>query len=295
MRGFLYDKDMTEWELPLLYDWEVCHGTGETCDYFECSFPYEKGMLPKLAEAVYFKGVNNGDTVFYGITDEYTLLCDGDGSRVTLRGRSMAGILMDNEAEAAGYGSLSLDTVLKRHVMPYFYGPVERRSMPVLHRFDVSSGESEWSVLSHFCRYSCGVQPRFSKDGVLLLNDKPGTVRSFDESCPVFSVRRRDCRYGLISSVLVKNRFTGASYTVHNEKFEKRGGCSRRVLNVPRSTRADAMRYTGEYQIRESERGRSIIELGLCTQFAGFPGDVAELSFPQLGIEGSFRVVKSRC
>ncbi len=129
----------------------------------------------------------------------------------------------------------------------------------------------------------------------MLLNDKLGAVRRINSGSSVFSVKRRDCRYGVISSVLVKNRVTGARYTVHNEKFEARGGDSRRVLTVPKTTGADAMRYTGEYQIRESASGKNTIEVGLTTQFAGFAGDVAELDLPEMNLSGRYRIIKSRC
>lgn len=295
MRGILYTKDFYPTVLPLLYEWDVCHGMGETCDFFEVTCPFDKSMLGGLANARFFRGLNNEETVFYGLVDEYTIVCDEEGSRVTVSGRSMAAILFDNEAEAASYGSISLDTLIARHVTPYGLGKIEKRSMPALYRLNVASGESEWNVLSRFCRYSCGVQPRYSKDGVLLLNDKQGPVRKINSSSRVFSVKRRDCRYGLISSVLVKNRVTGARYTVHNEPFEARGGASRRVLTVPKTTGADAMRYTAEYQIRESQRGKNTIEVGLTTQFAGFAGDVAELDLPDMGLSGRYRIIRSRC
>ncbi|MDO4815176.1 MAG: hypothetical protein Q4A83_01040 [Bacillota bacterium] len=295
MRGILYTKELSPYELPLLYEWDVCHGMGETCDYFEVTCPFEKSMLHKLADAKLFRGVNNEDTVFYGVVDEYTIVCDEEGSRVTVRGRSMSALLFDNEAEAASYVSVSLDTIIACHVTPYGIGKIEKRSMPLLYRFNVASGESEWSVLSRFCRYSCGVQPRFSREGALLLKDKQGPVRTINSGSRVFSLKRHDCRYGVISSVLVKNRVTGARYTVHNEAFEARGGVSRRVLTVPKTTGADAMRYTGEYQIRESKRGKNIIEIGVTTQFAGFAGDVAELNLPDAGLSGRYRIVKSRC
>ena len=295
MRGILYDVKNTPWQLPLLFKWEVCHGTGETCDYFEICFPFEKSMIGTLSSAVKFQGVNNGETVFSGIVDEYCIESDENGSRVTLSGRSMAARLMDNEAEAAAYASLSLDTVVQNHVAPYWNGKTEKKSMPRLSRFTVNSGESQWSVLTKFCRYSCGIQPRFSKDGTLILNDSVGKTIKIDESSPVFSFKRRDCRYGVISAVMIKNRVTGARYTVHNQSFENRGGFSRRVLTVPKTTGADAMRYTGEYQIRESKRGKNTAEIGLVSQFPAFPGDVAEVNLPALGISGRYKIIETRC
>jgi len=278
-----------------LISWDVCHGMGESCDYFEVSFLFYKEMLQWLPNAVYFRGFDGSRTVFYGLVDEYTVTCDELGSTVTVSGRSMAARLFDNEAEAASYARLSLDTLIADHVTPCGISKVEKKSLPVLYNFSISSGESEWSVVSRFCRFGGGAQPRFSPDGVLLLYDKQGETRKINDSSRVYSIKRRDNRYGVISSVTVKNRVTGARYTVHNTELENRGGLSRRVITVPKTTGADAVRYTADYQLRESKRGKNTIELGLATQFAGFAGDFAEVCLPDAGITGRYRVIKSRC
>lgn len=295
MKMLFYRKDFFPLGAPSLYEWDVCHGMGETCDYFEVTFPYDEQWLYTVENAKICRGLNNDETVFYGIVDEYTITFDDEGGRITVSGRSMSAILFDCEAEAASYGRVSLDTIIAQHVTPCGLGKIEKQNMPVLYNFSVSSGESEWSVLSRFCRYSCGIQPRFSRDGILLLNDRKGPVRYINEGSRVFSVKHRDCSYGVISSVLVKNRVTGARYTVHNKEYEERDLRSRRVLTVPKTAGADAMRYTAEYQIRESQRGKNTIEIGIATQFAGFAGDYAELALPDFGLSGRYRIVKSRC
>ena len=295
MRAVLLDKNGSPWEAPLLCSWDIRHTSGETCDSFEITLPFEAGMLPRLRETVTFRGVNNGETVFVGLVDEYVLLCDERGSTVTVSGRGMASRLMDNEAESCVYASVSLDGIVTDHVLPWGITDIEKSEMPRLYTFTVSSGESEWSVLTRYCRYSAGIQPRFSREGALILNDKAGSIVKIGEGSPVTSIKRRDCRYGLISSVLVKNKVTGAQYTVHNENFEVRGGQSRRVLLVPRTATADAMRYQGGYQIDRSKKDKDTIEIEIMKQFAAFPGDVAEVTLPAVGITGSYRVTASRC
>lgn len=99
MKGYLLDKNGNESALPELLSWDVCHGTGEPCDYFEVKTVYSSAFLPKLAAASRFKGVSEGKTVFYGVVDEYQISIDEKGSTVSINGRSLAALLMDNEVQ----------------------------------------------------------------------------------------------------------------------------------------------------------------------------------------------------
>ena len=49
MKGYLIDKDGTQYQLPELLSWDVCHGTGEPCDYFEVKMLYTAALLPSSA------------------------------------------------------------------------------------------------------------------------------------------------------------------------------------------------------------------------------------------------------
>ena len=88
---------------------------------------------------------------------------------------------------------------------------------------------------------------------------------------------------------------TGASYTVSNESFTAFGGKCHREMTVPKTTGADAARYTAEYQIAESKRGKKCAKLTLTKQFACFPGDRVQLTAAKLGVSGTFTVISSHC
>jgi len=295
MKAYLYDAQGGRTLLPELLSWDVCHGLGETSDFFELCFPYSEGMLGTLSGAVRFKLSHKGESVFYGVVDEYTVKLDETGLTASVSGRSLQALLLDNEAESASYAAVSMQTLLSKHVYPHGLTDVKLRQMPALSSFTVSSGESEWSVLSRFCRYSCGIQPYFSRSGILILDEPSGAIGEISSKCAVLSERLYDERYGIISEVTVKNYVRGTSLPVRNESFIARGGSCRRVLSVPRSTTAEAMRYTGEYQIRESEKGRRYLELEVPELFSAFPGDVLTLKADRIGISGAHRVLQSRC
>lgn len=295
MTGYLINNGGMVRALPELLSWDICHGSGEPCDYFEVSFVYDTAMLEMLASATRFRAEHKGETVFYGVVDEYGICIDESGGTVTVNGRSLAALLLDNEASAADHCCLSLNTLLGTHVKENGVTEIKTREMPALGSFSVKSGESEWSVLKRFCAYSAGVCPRFSKEGVLILDDEPGRRLVIDDSVPVLRFVRSEDRTGVISEILVKNRAAYSSYLVKNTSYVNQNGCGKRVLNVPRNTTAEAMRYTGEYQIAASMKGKSYIELTLPELFAAFPADTVELISGCLGISGVFKVSSTHC
>lgn len=295
MKGYLTDSAGAVWALPTLLSWDVKHGLGEPCDAFEVSFAYAKELLPLLYGAVRFRGEYGGETVFRGVVDEYEVTADGTGLTAAVRGRGLAALLLDNQCEAAQYAGVGLDYIVRHHVTPWGVHDVKTGAMAALGDFTVTSGDSQWSVLKRFCRFAGGVRPRFTPDGVLLLNGQDGAARAIGPGTAVTAAVIRDSRYGVISEVLVKNKARGSAETVKNAAYLARGVSCRRVLAVPRRTGGDAMRYTAQYQIEESERGKRTVELTLPAQFAAFAGDRVSLTAPALGLSGDYRVYESRC
>jgi hypothetical protein len=295
LTGYLTDYSGQIWQLPVLLSWEMKHGLGTPCDAFEISFLYERGMLEILSGAVRFRGVWQNETVFLGVVDEFEVTADEAGCVAVVRGRGMAALLLDNEAEAAQYYNASLAMILERHVYPWGVTQVRTAEMPKAPSFSVTSGASQWSVLENFAWFCGGVRPRVSKDGVLLLNGERGAARMLDGGTAMTAQLYRVSRYGVISQVLVKNKVRGITSVVDNEAFLARGGSARRVVNVPRNTYYDAMRRTGNYQIQRSKLGSVQYELTLAEQFAAFAGDVVTLSGSALGADGIYQVTESRC
>lgn len=295
MTGYIISSGGAETELPPFLSWDVCHGLGEPCDWFEVSFIYYSHQLSKLQSACRFRAEHNGATVFTGVVDEYSISIDEHGSVVTISGRSPAALLLDNELPAASYAALSSESLISSFITPYGINQVVSGAAKTLGSFSVSTGESAWSAVKRFSRYAWGTAPFFTPEGVLILNGRQGSNITVDTDKDAHAVKLRDERYGIISDVCVKNRVTGASYTVRNEDFIARGGKSHRELTVPKTTGADAARYTAEYQIAESKRGRHLIELTLTKQFACFPGDIIALNSTALGVSGSYRVSASHC
>ena len=296
MTGIVTDYAGFDWELPTLLEWEVEHGLGTPCDSFTVRFAYDVSLQGVLENAVEFRGIHNGSVVCRGVVDEFIATADSGGAVVELTGRGRQARLLDNEAAAVVYYGVGLDFLLENHVRPWgvtdirISGDYGRASV-----LQVNAGMSQWGVLELFCRFSGGALPRFSPDGTLILGEEPGIVRVVDENVAVVWQRWSQQRYGVISQVLVNNRSWG-SQVVDNAFFQERGGRCRRVVSSPRRSGYDALRYTGEYQIQQSQRNWRICQVELASQFAAFPGDRVWLSGDPLGLRAQeMRVTASRC
>lgn len=295
MKGYVIDKNGNEELLPDFLSWDICHGMGEPCDFFEVSYIYYTTQLCLLEDAVRFKAVHNNEVVFIGIVDEYTVTIDERGCVATINGRSLAALLLDNAVGAAAYPSVNLTQILNTYVKPLGITDIRSTTMPALYNFSVSVGESAWGVLKRYCRYASNIQPRFSKDGKLILDKAAGDSALINSDKDVVAVRLHNERYGIISTVQMINRVTGQIYTVNNQKFINSGGKRRHVMTIPRNLGANAARYTGEYQIAESEREKKYVELTMTVQFRFFPGDVVHIFNDALGLDGTYTVASTHC
>lgn len=77
------------------------------------------GEAGALAEAVRFAAEEDGERVFTGVVDEVCCGWDEDGARLSVSGRSMAALLLDNEALGCDYQTATLADILRDHVTPY--------------------------------------------------------------------------------------------------------------------------------------------------------------------------------
>ena len=118
MKGYIMDKDGVSTPLPEFLSWDVCHGMGEPCDWFEVSFIYYSSQLPKLQTACSFRATHDGAIVFSGVIDEYSISIDEKGSVVTLSGRSKAALLLDNELPSQEYPALGSAAAVASFVSP---------------------------------------------------------------------------------------------------------------------------------------------------------------------------------
>ena len=295
MECFLSDGAGRSFKLPRLLEWSFSYGCGRPCDSFEITAAFDESMADIMETAIRFKAVHGGETVFFGVVDEAETEASEDGALCFIRGRGMQALLLDNEAEAAQFYSAGPEMVLEKYVYPFGIKDIRKTVTPGSIALTVSSGESAWRALEDYMRFSCAVSPRFLKNGTLLLGEQEGRRLKICERTAVSRVCYKRTRYGVISEVLVKNKALGSQSRVLNETFLNEGGACRRIVNVPRYTRFDAMRATGEYQIAASRERERCISLTVAELFGAFPGDVVELSGIKTAPAGTYFVGESRC
>lgn len=287
--------DGAAYELPTLLEWDLTCTGGVPCDSMSATCLYDEAMADVLPKAIRFTALHNGGTVLRGVVDAYEISMSQRGLLVSVEGRGMAALLLDNESVALSYGRATLPEILANHVEPYGL-PVEIRRPTQSGGYAVSSGSSQWKALQGFTRRYGGFDPYFTGDGRLVAGPMWGSGKTLriDGGTPLLSLRKREDRYGVISEMLIQDKVQGVSHRVVNEAFTAVGGQRRHVLYMPRST-PDARRYTGEYQIAESALEQLEIELELPYAFAAAPGDRVNLQLSRLNLSGVYEVVESRC
>lgn len=278
------------YNLPQLFFWEISHGCGSPCDSISLSCAYDKEMAEILPRAYRIEASHEGKRVFYGVVDEWEAQIEQTGAFLHINGRGMAALLLDNEVEAAEFGLARLEDILNLYVKPFGITDIERKKSCSVENFIIQSGSCAWNVLYTFLMAGMGTGPRFSPQGSLVIGAERGENWKIGPEMPVSSLRRVDQRYGQISQVLVKNPVRGTRETVDNPALLARGGSCRRVLQVPRYTSYDKMRWTGDFQIQASTEGKDRVELRLPSLFVTEPGDLVHLNRPEAGLYGTYQV-----
>lgn len=286
--------DGAAYTLPVLIKWDIEHTASVPCDSMTAACLYDAGMADVLPKATRFTASQDGTVMLKGVIDAYEIALSRQGLLVTVEGRGMAALLLDNESEALSYERAPLSEILENHVAPYGIS-VEKKQDVSGSGYAVSSGSSQWKALQGFTRRFGGFDPYFTPEGKLVTQALWGTGKTLQigDGTPIISLRKREQRYGVISEMLIQDKAQRISHPVKNEEFIKAGGRRRHVLYMPRST-AENRRYTGEYQIAQSALEQIEIVIELPFPFAAMPGDRAELGISRLGLSGTYEVVRSR-
>lgn len=293
MTGYIVRYDGTVLKLPTILEWKFEYGVSTPCDSFEMTVLWESGDVSDLSAAVEFWAEENGERVFTGVVDEFSLRMDASGRRAELAGRGMAALLLDNEAEAADYGTATWADVLRRHVTPYGISAVGTAPPPAS-GFSVAYGSSEWQAVYEFARYWGGTVPRFDRQGRLVTGPwDDGMVKLLDDKAAVTGMRWREKRYGVLSQVLVRDKVRQTVQTVTDEAFLAQGGRCRRWYTMPGRSSYQAMRYRGQYQLEQSGMERYRLEITVPKALFAYPGELVRVDRHDWACNGLYRVARA--
>ena len=293
MTAYVTDAFGARWELPPAEAWRMEYTSGVPCDSFWFRCPWDSGNTTRPAGWVTFTAQHGGERVFTGVVDECEVSVTASGRMLEVSGRGMAARLLDNEALGQDYLSATQADIIRDHVAPYGLEVAPGGALPSVDGFSVSTGSSEWSVVYEFARYYGGISPRFDRLGRLVLsgwNDEEERV--VDDTSPVTELVCRDRRYGVLSQVLVRDRWSGRIEPVDNTAFLKNGGQARRVVTMPSRSNYKAMRYNGRFQLDKSEAELQRLEVTVAQLFCAWPGDLVRIQRADWDWNGLYRAAQ---
>ena len=296
MEAKLKQYDGGEYLLPPLLSWEVILTGGVPCDSFSLLCPYDPSTMAPILEKVYRLTLYEQETVLRAVVDEYEIIQDHRGQLLSLSGRGLMALLLDNEAEAVEYLQPTLSALLKYHVAPYGIKWKIDTDLYGREMYAVANGSSQWKALSDFTRYTGGYEPRITETGYLQVMPwkDDGTRLSISRHTPIMKLSWKERRYGVYSSVVVIDKVNKSQRNVENQAFLSRGGSCRRVLYTPGRSTGAAMRYTGEYQIAQSKKHTRQLCVVMPGKFWAKPGCVVRMERDDIGITGDFYVEELR-
>lgn len=295
MTGYVFTAQGQSIQLPAPVEWNFQYTSGVPCDSFRLRCIWEGENAASPWEWATFQALEGGTVKFTGVVDECETVRSAQGSYFEVSGRGMAARLLDNEALSQDYEIATLADILRDHVTPYGVQVGEQTAMGAVSQFSVAAGSSEWAVLYEFARYYNGVYPRFDQLGRLILAPwDSGREITLDEGVPVTKMVCRDRRYGVLSQVVVRDRYQNWTETVDNTAFQALGGRRRQVVTMPGKGQYQAMRYSGQFQLEQSAAEQLRLEVEVPKLFFAKPGDLVRVAQPDWGRNGSYRVVEAQ-
>ncbi len=196
--------------------------------------------------------LSGGETVFFGYADEQTETVSAKGTILTVRARSLAAILLDNEARPGAYCLPTMDMIFEQHLRPLGFAGYSGENIVCKGDLVVTKGMSEWEMLSLFCSI-CGIdKPYVTDDGIIVIGEKrKADTVLIDRNSPGIRLSRSIKRSALISDIYIRtSKNDGYIYHMENDHAKKHKGLKVRYFNA-----ADNFRRSPAYAGRVMSAG----------------------------------------
>lgn len=180
---------------------------------------------------------SKNEIFFSGIIDEQKFEVTNGGSFLTIKSRSKAAYLIDNEATTQTYKRPSLDIIFKRHIEPYGFTEINGNKTTFNVTLDVENGMSEWDVLEKFCSLCLNTFPVVNADGSIdvsgNLDNKKILFSNADGRINFSNISQKINRHRLISEITVCEPYA-AIYVdkIYDQDLINRGICRRKFINL---------------------------------------------------------------
>lgn len=211
---FFTDKNGKRCEIKNVLTAEISADVDVPADELVMTVPYDE----KFGNADILEAYDGKSLVFVGQADEIVSIVRTDGAIVRMSARSLAGRLLDNEAEPVTYVNPAAKFIFERHLKPFGIVGYDGDEHPFMGTIKIEKGMTEWQVLEKFCNGRYGKSPRITGAGFALMCGNYGgakpivfgrngvgytSLREYIKPCKVISqIKLRTEEYGGYKSVI---------------------------------------------------------------------------------------------
>lgn len=211
---FFTDKNGKRCEIKNVLTVEISADVDVPADELVLTVPYDR----KYRNVDMLEAYDGKSLVFVGQADEIVSIVHNSGAIVRLSARSLAGRLLDNEAEPVTYINPAAKFIFERHLKPFGIVGYDGDEHPFMGTIKIEKGMTEWQVLEKFCNGRYGKSPRITGAGFALMCGTYGgakpivfgrngvgytSLREYIKPCKVISqVKLRTEEYGGYKSVV---------------------------------------------------------------------------------------------
>ena len=191
-------------------------------------------------EFIFIKVLIDDKLFFLGVVDEQVVVYLEKYIYTKFLVRSMAALLLDNEALPQVYINPDETTIFNRHIKCLGIEKFCTNNKLNAGVVEISKGQSQWNVLYNFCRACLNSYPEVATYGEVLMNgyksDKTLKLGN-KNNIPINYVHICKKQHKLISEVFVKNNYNDDyTYKLKNNIAIDKGVIRQRYLNATDTT-----------------------------------------------------------
>lgn len=158
-----------------------------------------------------------GETVFLGEIDRQDEVISGRSHRLELKARSIAAVLLDNEARPQQYFMPSMPLLMERHFAPLGFTRFIGTDKAFNGELIISKGMSEWAVLQEFCDKFLRTKPKIGFDGVIDISGSDPKAELFIGDTYSVLYKKKTFRRSAVISEIFARTHNGGGYDMHLE------------------------------------------------------------------------------
>ncbi len=268
---------------------ELCRDEDAPADSLRVTFA--QNIKEELAE-IY---ITDGDEeIFCGVVDEQTFI-SYEGEQTEIVARSMAAVLLDNEAYPQNFVNPCAQVLFERYMMPYGIEGFVGEDKSLQGKFDVLKGMSCWQVAEVFGKGTFGAKPSVEGKKIVFSKNhgKEQVVFSnHGQGIPFTRFEHSKLRCKLLSKVRAKTQTSGGYDTVVTNSAAVSSGVVReRYLNA--SLLSGDTLSKAFHAIEKSLQNSQVITLKCPAQIANLLSAEAKVE-SAYGVYENFRVTSLR-